>query len=139
MVYRATREIAEKLKSHDFKYDIVETESSSRVVCGIGGKHISYKVQFISLDDDSDVAVRAFDLVTFPKAKEDAMIRFANECNRKYRYAKFVANLDDRTMQMEYDCTVSTVDPAESAFEILLRIMKMLDEMGDEMMRRVWC
>lgn len=139
MIYKATREIAAKLDSLDFKYDIHETESSSRIVCGISGKYFSYDVQFISRDDDSDVAVRAFDLATIPQAKEADMILFANECNRKYRFFKFVVNPDDHTMQAEYDCTMSGTNPGEACFEILLRLMKILDEMGADMMRRIWC
>lgn len=138
MIFKATKEIEEKLKAADLKCNVVEGDSSSMVVCGINGKYITYKIQFISRDDDNDVAIRAFDLVKFPEEKREDMIHFAHECTAKFRYAKFVANLNDNTMQLEYDMPVTCTNPGDIAVEMLLRIMRMLDDVGADMMRRVW-
>ncbi|MGM9605276.1 MAG: YbjN domain-containing protein [Faecousia sp.] len=138
MVHKATQEIAQMLESRNFKFDTIESDTSSRLICGINGKYVTYKIQFISLDDDNDVAVRAFDLVKFPEEKKTDMILFANECNSKYRFVKFVVNGNDNTLQLEVDLPSKNEEPAEIAFEMLIRILRIMDEMGADMMRRVW-
>lgn len=138
MIHKATQEIAEMLQSINFNYDILEDGTSSRVICGINGKYITYKVQFISLDEDNDVAIRAFDLVKFPEEKTADMLSFANECNRKYRFVKFVVNDSDHNMQVEDDLPQKNQEPGELAREMLIRIIQILDEIGADMMRRIW-
>lgn len=138
MIHKATREIAAILKSANLKYDTVDDSRSSRIICGINGKDITYKVQFISLDDDNDVAIRAFDLVKIPRNKLDKMILLANQYNKKYRFVKFVVNTDDNTLQLDVDLPVKNEHPAEIAFEVLLRIMKILDEVSADFMRCIW-
>lgn len=138
MIHQATQKIADMLTEKNFKYDILEDENGSRVICGINGKCITYRVQFVSTDEDNDVAVRAFDLVKFPEEKQTDMIIFANECNMKYRYLKFDVNCKDNTFQAEYDLPVRSQNPGEIAFEILVRMMRILDDIGADMMRRVW-
>ena len=138
MVHKATQEIAQMLDQRNFKYDTIESGTSSRLVCGINGKYVTYKIQFISLDDDNDVAVRAFDLVKFPEEKKADMTLFANECNSKYRFVKFVVNGNDNTLQLEVDLPAKNEEPAEISFEMLVRIIRIMDEMGADMMRRVW-
>lgn len=138
MIYKATQEIADMLRSKNIVCDIAEDDTSSRVICGVNGKYIDYRIQFVSPDDDNDVAIRVFDLVKFPEEKLTTMISFANECNSKYRFIKFVANCGDNSLQMEVDCPQSIQDPGAVALEMVVRILRIVDELGSEMMRRVW-
>lgn len=137
MVHQATRAIAERLESKNFKYEIVEAGEASILSCGISGKNIIYRVQFISRDENNDVAVRVFDLAKFPEEKMADMIRFANEVNAKYRFIKLVADERDHTLQIETDLPIQNTDPAELAFEMLARILKIVDEISQDMMRRI--
>lgn len=138
MIRKATQEIADKLTSAKFKFDIMDDETSSRVVCGVNGKYNTYRIQFISLNDDNDVAIRAFDLVKFPQEKLNEMISFANECNARYRFVKFVVNTNDYTLQVEIDLPQKNQDPGDIALEMMVRIMQIMDKIGADMMRRVW-
>lgn len=138
MVHQATREIASALDSKDLKYDIVENDNTSRVICGMNGKALNFRIQYISTDEDNDVAVRVFDLVKIPEEKKTDMLLFAHECNRRFRYVKFVVNEGDNTLQLEYDMPLKNENPGEIALELLVRILNILNDVGMDMMRRVW-
>lgn len=138
MIYKATREIANAMDAANLKYDIVENEHTSRVICVIVGKILTFRVQFISTDDDNDVAIRVFDLVKFPEEKQGSMILFANECNNEYRYAKFVIIRNENSLRVDYDFPMSCQNPGETAMELLSIIMRMIDDVAADMMRHIW-
>lgn len=119
-------------------YDVLEDDKVSRVIGNVNCKVFNYQVQFISKDDGNDVAVRAYNLVKFPDEKQKAMILFANECNTKYRYFKFVVNCNSNVLQLEYDCTLCCTDSGQEALEILTRIMKIVDAVGEDLMHQIW-
>ena len=136
MIYKATQEIANVLAEKGLNYDILEGNDVSRVICDVKGSAFAYRIQFISLDDDSDMAVRVFDLVRSPKEKQETMILFANNCNKKCRYLKFTVS--DNAMNIEFDCPNSCVDIGNLAVELLARIMKIVNEVGSDLMRQIW-
>lgn len=138
MIHQATKKIADKLTEKGLNHDVNETEKLSVVSCGIRSKFITYRIQFISRDEDNDVAIRAFDLVKFPEEKRADMLTFANECNSKYRFVKLVVNCTDNTLQMEYDMPLASGDVGEIALEALARIMDVMNKISEDMMRRVW-
>ena len=138
MIYQATQKIADKFTEKNLNYDILDNEKLSAVICGVKSKFVTYKIQFISRDEDNDVAVRAFDLVKFPEDKRTDMLAFANECNSKYRFVKLVVNCTDNTLQMEYDMPLASGDVGEIALEALARIMDVMNKISEDMMRRAW-
>lgn len=138
MIYQATQKIADKFTEKNLNYDILDNEKLSAVICGVKSKFVTYKIQFISRDEDNDVAIRAFDLVKFPEEKRADMLTFANECNSKYRFVKLVVNCTDNTLQMEYDMPLASGDVGEIALEALARIMNVMNKISEDMMRRVW-
>lgn len=138
MIYQATQKIADKFTEKNLNYDILDNEKLSAVICGVKSKFVTYKILFISRDEDNDVAVRAFDLVKFPEDKRTDMLAFANECNSKYRFVKLVVNCTDNTLQMEYDMPLASGDVGEIALEALARIMDVMNKISEDMMRRVW-
>lgn len=138
MIFKATQEIANALAEKKLGYNIEEDEHTSRVISGINDKIISYSVHFISTSDNNDVGIRVFDLVRFPEGKLESMSQFANECNIKYRYTKFVVDSNDDSLRIEYDVPQCCQNPGDMAVEILIRIIKIVNEIAAEMMRRIW-
>lgn len=138
-MYKMTNEIyAELKKDSDLKVFTEDHGSSSNVWLQFGIKNGgSYRIRFISKDDDNDVAVRVYGLVTVDEDHRDKVLPALNALNVKYRYVKF--NLDkDGDVNLEYDYLVRCPDPAASAREIMIRIVKIVDEAYPELMRAMW-
>lgn len=138
MIYRATEEIYEEFQQKDFHGRIAEGKESSRVIAGISGKFNSYELQFISYDDDSDVAVRAFDLIKFPEEKLPEIRRLANAYNLEYRFVKFTIDAEHFTVDMGYDFPEHTDNVGELAVECIIRFMRIVDDVYPTFMRCVW-
>lgn len=81
------------------------------------------------------MAIRVFNLARFPEEKQADMLAFANECNSKYRFLKFVVDCNGNTLQAEYDLPQGNQNVVEAAIEIFVRIMDILNKIGADMMR----
>ncbi len=139
MMYRATRRIYEELrKDSGLKVFTEEVGNSSVAWLQFGVKNGgSYRIRFISKDDDNDVAVRIFGLIKVSDFQKSRLLPVINSLNSKYRYAKFVLD-DDGDLNVEYDYLVRCPDPAASAREIVVRFVQIVDESYPELMRAMW-
>ena len=139
MVYKCTKAIYETLKNDEgLKVFIDETDNTSAAWLQFGIKNGgSYRIRFISKDDDNDVAVRIFELVSVDKSQFAKVLPVINNLNAKYRYVKFVLD-NDGDVNVEYDYLMRCPDPAASAMELIIRIVKIVDEAYPELMRAMW-
>ena len=138
MIYNATKLIDEAFKQAGIKYRVEDGEKTSRVVAGFTPKNGSaVRVNFISSDDDNDVAVRAIAIVSATDDKRDAMLRIVNECNAQFRYCKFVVD-DDNDVNAEFDFPVRTQNVGPMAVEIFIRFMKIIEEVYPRFMKALW-
>jgi len=138
-MFKATRAIYDALKTRDnLKVFTEENERSSEVWLQFTVDNGSpYRIKFISTDDDNDVAVRVFALIQVKEEKKPQVINVLNELNAKFRYAKFCCD-SDGDVNIEYDYPVSASNPSESAHEILIRFVKIIDEAYPSLMRALW-
>lgn len=131
MIYRATNIIAKAFEEFDVDYEIAEVEDASAVEVhfGIEGGPRTV-VRFISEDDDNDVAIRVFGLVTqIPLTKRSAMMEACNTINEKVRYFKFLLTSDSK-INVEADLPVRTEDECIGlcCVELYVKIMRILDD-----------
>lgn len=138
-MYKMTREIYKELsKDSNLKVFTDETSSSSYVWLQFGIKNGgSYRIRFISRDDDHDVAVRVFSLVSVEPDCQNKILSTVNELNAQYRFVKFAMD-DDGDINLEYDYPVSDPNPAASARELVIRISNIVDEAYPKLMRAMW-
>ncbi len=138
-MFRATRHIYEELrKDSGLKVFTEEVGNSSIAWLQFGIKNGgSYKIRFISKDNDNDVAVRIFSLVEVDESRKHKVLGVLNELNAKYRYAKFVLDKDG-DINVEYDYLVRCPDPSASAKEIVIRLVNIIDESYPVLMRAMW-
>lgn len=138
-MFQATKAIYEAFKRSDgLKPFTDETEKSSNVWLqfGVEGGG-NYKIRFISHDDDNDVSVRVYSLLSIPEAKRAKLIGIVNDLNCEFRYAKFVLDKDG-DVNVEYDYPVKCSNPAESAPEIVARMVRIIDKAYPRLMQGMW-
>ncbi len=138
-MFNMTQEIYRVLsQDSNLKVFTDETESSSNVWLQFGIKNGgSYRIKFISRDDDNDVAVRVFGIVSVEEAQQAKVLPVINDLNQKYRFFKFILD-DDGDVNVEYDYMVNCPDPSASARELIIRIVRIIDEAYPELMRALW-
>lgn len=136
MMYKMTRSIHDVLnQKNGLKVFMDETDSSSNAWLQFSGKDgVSYKIRFISRDDDNDVAVRVYGLINVDEPRRIKMLPLLNDLNCKYRYVKFVLD-SDGDVNLEYDYPIHSPNPAASAGEIAIRFAKIIDGVYPELIR----
>lgn len=128
--FKGTNLIAGTFEKCGVKFDVVNNHRSEQLLAGFSvdcGPNVI--MRFISRDDDNDVAARIFGLISnTPKDKRYRVMEACNVLNHKIRYMKFYLDTDG-DINAEYDFPVHTPDEGigEMAFEIFVRMMKILD------------
>lgn len=138
-MFQATQEIYRELQQVDgFKVFTDEHEKTSDVWLQFSVKNgSSYRIRFISKDDDNDVSVRVFGLVRVETEEKPRILAALNELNVKYRFVKFCCD-NDGDVNVEYDYPVNAVNPAASAKEMVIRFTQIIDEAYPVLMRALW-
>lgn len=128
--FKATKLIADAFEKHGVKFDCVSNHESEQLLAGFPvdcGPNVI--MRFISRDNDNDVAVRIFGLISnIPTEKRNHIMEACNELNQKMRFIKFYLGTEG-SINIEYDFPVSSPDDGigEMAFEIFVRTMHILD------------
>lgn len=126
MIFAPSKAIEAALRAHNFNCSVVEAPSggSSAVVTGFdlkSGDAVTF--HFISMNDQNDVALRAFH---FAKGDGAKLAPVVNDLNCKFRFAKFT--LRDGEVNLEMDAPQETTDVGKVAFELLARSLDILAE-----------
>lgn len=138
-MFKATTLIEKEFKKSGIKCSTHEISSFSFVEAGFTGENCTFKLRFISTDNDNDVKVLTEDLVKIPSNKLDSAYKVINSFNAKYKYAKFSVS-SSNAVTAEYDFAVATPSEAVGpiAVETALRFAKIVDDGYPEIMRVVW-
>ena len=83
------------------------------------------------------MAVRVIALTRVEEEKVPVILPVINELNVKYRFVKFTLDKDN-DINVEYDYPVSCSNPGESAEEIMIRFVQIIDESYPSLMRAMW-
>ena len=127
-MFKATREISRAFDAKSIKYRVVDKEKVSYVEASVRGKVApSVDIAFFSSDDDNDVSVRVVAILRAPENRLGQALVAINECNNRFRFVKFVLD-KDRDINLEFDMPLRTTNPGDVAVEMLIRIMKILDD-----------
>lgn len=128
-MYKMTYLIYDTLQKVDnLKVSTRESKNSSSVCLKFSvNSGETYTIRFISNDDNNDVSVRVFALLSVEEFQRPRVLPILNSLNAKYRYLKFVLD-EDGDINVEYDYAQKCPDPAASAVEIVKRIVTIIGE-----------
>ena len=138
-MFAATKRIYNALKAKEgLKVFTEENEKSSEVWLQFPVKNGgNYRIKFISTDNDNDVAVRVFGLLRVDDTQKAKILEALNALNIKYRYVKFCCD-NDGDVNIEYDYPVRSENPENSAEEIVIRFVKIIDDAYPQLMHALW-
>lgn len=141
MVFKATKLIEAAFKEEGLKFAVEEEEKRSYVTAGFNIKSgPNVRMLFISRDDDNDVSLRLFGILSgVDESKEADILKVVNECNCTYRFLKFTID-SDRDVNVECDLPERTPDAGVGPMcaEYFIRTMKILDEVYPKFMKALW-
>lgn len=138
-MFAATKRIYNTLKNEGgLKVFTDESDKQSDAWVQFGLKNGgSYRIRFISTDNDNDVAVRIFQLVQLEQSQVANVLPVLNQLNCQYRFTKFCCDKDG-DVNVEYDYPAKSDMPERSAVEIVARFVKIVEEAYPQIMRALW-
>ena len=129
--FKAIDLIEEAFTNREVHFRISEDDRKKEIHAGFpidGGPKVV--MRFISVDDDNDVAIRIYGIVSrIPDSKRLRMLEATNTLNKKLRFFNFSID-DDGDLNMEFDIPLETPDEGVGAvaFEMFVRAMHILDD-----------
>ena len=137
----STQQFIQALEAKTVKYEYIEEPGTGKdvVVLSVGGKNIpTMRVQIFFDSDCEGAAFRIFEVAKVPECKTAGMLSALNTLNYQYRFAKFVLNPKDSTIQAEADTAFRAHDVDAVCMELLSRILDICDTAYPELMRALW-
>ena len=136
MIHKMTDAIYDTLKNKSgFKVFAEECGPASNVWLQFAtDNNTPYQIRFISTDDNNDVAVRVFGLLKVENSLSDKVLPLINRLNAAYRFVKFVLD-NEGNVNLEFDYLYCCPNPAASAEEIVMRIVKIIEEAYPALLR----
>jgi hypothetical protein len=137
----STRQFIRAMDAKNIKHsDIEVTQSGMEKVTVIytGDSIPSIRMIFFFSKDCEDVAIRVFDIVKLPENRVEGFFKVVNEANRRFRFAKFVLDTNDNTVQAEMDAAFRTHDVGEICLELMNRCVDICDKAYPDFMKALW-
>lgn len=140
-MYSSTQQFVRAMDAKDIKHSDPETAVGDREAVTViySSENIpSIRMRFFFDQDCRDVAIRVFDLVKVPEAKLDVLLKAVNAVNRRFRFAKFVLDTDDNSIQAELDAVFRSHDVGDICLELMARCVNICDEAYPDLMKALW-
>ena len=137
----STKQFVQALEQKEIRYTDQGTTESGKDMITItyGGDNMSsIRVQFFFDEDGESAALRVFDIVKASDDKVGRILTAVNEQNARFRFAKFVLDVRDNTVQAEMDASFRSSDAGDICLEVLQRMVGICDEAYPELMKAMW-
>lgn len=109
------------------------------VEVSFSGKNMnSVRTVFYFGADAEAVAIRVYDIVKVPEEKVEMIYPAINSLNKHFRFAKFVLDTDDNTIQAELDAAFRSRDVGVICYELLIRMVDICDTAYPDLMKALW-
>ena len=122
-------------KAKELGYQEVKEGETIRV--RFSGLENAGTVEILVITDDNErtIALRSYNLLKVKDELKPKMYKVCSDLNHKFRWVKFYVDDSDNTVTAESDAVTQAGSAGEEAFELVLRMTKIIDEAYDELMR----
>ena len=137
----STRQFVNAMDAQKIKYQDKGSTDSGKDVLFVtykGDNMPSILVQFFFDQDCEAVALRVFDVLKVPEGKKEKMLSVINAQNAHFRFARFVLDTNDSTVQVEMDVPFRKNDVGDICLEVLNRIVNICDDAYPALMKGLW-
>ncbi len=137
----STKQFVQALEQKEIRYTDQGTTEGGKdmITVTYGGDNMSsIRVQFFFDEDGESVALRVFDIVKVSDDKAARILTAVNEQNARFRFAKFVLDVRDNTVQAEMDASFRSSDAGDICLEALQRMVGICDDAYPELMKAMW-
>ena len=137
MANAATKLFAAFMEAQGVKCHEVNEEEGFAVV-GWTLENTKIMLIFKFGDDNNDVHIIGRDFIKVKEEKYADMYKVINDCNKKYRWVKFVLDEENGEIRAEDDAVIQLDSCAQEAFELMIRMNHVVDDAYPSFMKALW-
>ena len=94
---------------------------------------------FLKFDEtDTHVHLEGLNFIKVPEGKYDAVYKVLNECNDQYTHVKFVLDTRNGQINARDDDVIQLDTCGEECFELMLRMVKVVEDAYPKFMKALW-
>ena len=129
----------QEMQKANLKYHGLRDLEDGRTVCicGVSGLNTRYDVTVIFDADERHIALRVFQLLKVPIDRMGQILELMNALNHQFRWIKFTVD-QDNDVSLQADAIVDSHTCGTVSVELLVRIMKIIDEAYPQFMKVIW-
>ncbi|MCR5324701.1 MAG: YbjN domain-containing protein [Lachnospiraceae bacterium] len=98
----------------------------------------SIDVFFVVDEDDTHVHLRGLNFVKIPESKFEKMYQVVNTLNDEYNYVKFIVDTEHETIAARDDAVIQLDSCGEESFELMMRMVGIVQDAYPEIMKALW-
>lgn len=135
MAGMAAKMVAAYFEAQDTKPNVLK-EDLLRLGWEIEGG--SMDVFFDFDESDTHVHLEGLNFIKVPENKYDAMYKVLNECNDNYSHIKFVLDTEHGQINARDDAVIQLDSCGEECFELMIRMVKVVEDAFPKFMKAIW-
>ena len=136
---KTTKNFLDCLEEKEIKYQCEEREGKRDWVSVrfSGESAPSVEVQLFFHEDEDDVALRSFSIVRVPQEKAAGMLTLLNSLMEEYRWLRLYLD-EDNEVTAAIDAVISADTAGPVSFELLMRMVGIVDDIYPRLMKELW-
>ena len=125
---KTTQQFIDYLEKKDIKYTLIGlSDGSEQITVSFNLEYLNSAKCNLFFDEDLDsVSLRLWNLVTVSAGK-NYILSTVNSLNKSYKYAKFVYDDSDSSIQIEADMYIDEDHGARSVFDMMMILFSIAD------------
>lgn len=135
MASMAMKMVSAFFEAQDVKPDIVRDDL---MAVGWNLKNGSVRL-FLHFDEEDSLAhFEGVEFIKVPEEKYDAIYKVLNEVNDDYKFVKFVLDTENGSLCARDDALIQLDSCGEECFEIMIRMIQIIDDAYPKFMKALW-
>ena len=135
MAEMALKLVAQYLESKDTKASQVD-DDVLRIGWNFEGSSIDIFFQFD--ESDTHVHLEGINFVTVPEDKYDKMYKVLNQVNNEYKLVKFTLDEENGQIIARDDAVIQLDSCGEECFELMIRMVQIVEDAYPTLMKGIW-
>ncbi len=128
--YANTKAFLAKLDEVGYTYTVlgINDDKDEWVTLGMRGDKVSFNIDYYFNEDNSEVRIRVWDLLSFKGSDLSNVLHTVNELNLNWRYCTWFVFEDDNTVSVSFDVLLrENEDVGDIVYEAMYHVCSIID------------
>lgn len=130
--------VASYFQSEDLKFEI-DGDDDEIIRINFNADNVeSVRISLFFDKEDKNVAVRSFNICKVEESKKPRIYQALSKLNEDFRWVKFSVDESDNTVTASIDAVIRMDVAGEICYELVFRMVNIVDDAYPEIMKALW-